>query len=227
VDAGEKTVTIKLTKVDSLGDIIWTSTTNRPVSNYDKYCIIKEGFEGSSAIQEAHIGNQIAYELLGLGYTVLYKRLTSNDDLTSSSFWAPLKDKSVFNFRYVMTGGYYNAAAMNQICALADTNRSIPLEDAETIDCSAGRGDCIALCDIDENIPGHAVSDSLTMKQAVENIGYAAKAIKSNKYSAIFGPRVTYVMSDKAVEDFGGNKTFPASFHYLACAKRAFDRYNE
>jgi phage tail sheath protein FI len=75
---------------------------------------------------------------------------------------------------------------------------------------------------------GHEINASKSMREILENIGYSAKAISSaNQYAAIFGPKVEYVMSDKAVEDFGGNKTFPASFHYLACAARTFDRYKE
>lgn len=127
-----------------------------------------------------------------------------------------------------MTGGYYTAAAMNQICQLADFNNNTTIEEADTYGNLAGRGDCIALCDIDENMSGHEVNASKSMREILENIGYSAKAISSaNQYAAIFGPKVEYVMSDKAVEDFGGNKTFPASFHYLACAARTFGRYKE
>ena len=221
-------VTIKLTKVTNLNDIIWSvDATNKPISANANFCVIKKGYEGSNAIQEPHIGNQIAYELLGLGYTVLYKKLTNNDQLNLSDFWYPLKDKSVFNFRYVMTGGYYSASAMNLICELADFRKEIALEDADTYGNPSGRGDCIALCDIDENIPGHEISANLTMRNLITNMGYAANMIQSNQYSALFGPKVTYVMDDKSVEPFGNNKTFPASFHYLACAARTFDRYNE
>jgi hypothetical protein len=34
-------------------------------------------------------------------------------------------------------------------------------------------------------------------------------------------------MDDDYVEDYNGNKQFPASFHYLACAAKAFSKYNE
>ena len=225
VDGPEtKTITVKFTKVTSLSTIVWASDS---LSDSNMFCIIKRGNEGSDGVQEPHLGNQIAYELLGLGYTVLFKRMISNDDLTNATFWEPLKDKSIFDFRYVMTGGYYNATAMNQICALAAFKNGIGLEEAETYGNLAGRGDCIALCDIDENIPGHKVTGSLSVKKLLENIGHAAGQIQSNEFSAIFGPRVIYNLSDKAVEEFGGNKTFPASFHYLACAARTFGRYNE
>ena len=42
---------------------------------------IKEEKEGSEEVTAYHMGNQIAYELLGLGYTVLYKKINNNADL--------------------------------------------------------------------------------------------------------------------------------------------------
>lgn len=233
VEANEETSkTIKLTKATSISDLSWTVNDGQLTVSTTKVCIVKAGNEGADTGLDEHIGNQIAYELLGLGYTVLYKKLDPDSDTTeqlcNSTFWEPLKDKSVFNFRYVMTGGCYEPAAMNQICELATFNNSVKLEDAETYGNLSGRGDCIALCDIDEDITGHSISASNTIQQNIENIGYAAELITSaNQYSAIFGPKVTYVMDDLYVEPFGDNKTFPASFHYLACAARTFERYNE
>jgi hypothetical protein len=134
---------------------------------------------------------------------------------------------------------------MNQICQLATFVNDTKLEDAETYGHLSGRGDCIALCDIneklgkdDQNIDRNISSD-LSIQTLIENIGYAAKVITAaDQYSAIFGPKVTYVMADDTdfeyeEEDATGakvkkiNKEFPASFHYLACARRTFDRYNE
>lgn len=230
--ATEISTTISLVKVTSAADISWNNVDGVYTDSKDLVCIIAAGNEGADAVPDKHIGNQIAYELLGLGYTVLYKKLDSsqsaNNQLSDPEFWAPLKDKSVFNFRYVMAGGCYEPAVMNQICELATFNNAIELEKAETYGSSSGRGDCIALCDIKETISEHEVSSSQTLQKNIENIGYAAKLITSaDQYSALFGPKVTYVMDDNSVKDFGYNKTFPASFHYLACAARTFERYNE
>ena len=235
-------VTLRFEKISTVSEIEWTTSNGFPTSLYANYCFITEGEEGAEAVQDSHIGNQIAYELLGLGYTVLYKKISpietvdaqgnptlisKNAVLDQAPFWEPLKDKSIFNFRYIMTGGYYSAAAMNHICALAKFNNNISLENAETYGNSAGRGDCIALCDLEENYIDHPISSSLPIKTLIENLGYAASCIQSNECSAIFGPRVIYNLSDNSVRPFGKNKTFPASFHYLACAARAFSRYNE
>ena len=232
----ETSKTIKLTKVTKVSDLSWT-TVDGQLTTTTKVCIVKAGKEGVDKSSTEHIGNQIAYELLGLGYTVLYKKLeteNASSELCDSTFWEPLKDKSVFNFRYVMTGGCYEPAAMNQICQLATFNNKVALEDAETYGNLSGRGDCIALCDIKEDLGNddegidRNISSSLGIQDLIKNIGYATNIITdANQYSAIFGPKVTYDMDNFYVQPFGGNKTFPASFHYLACAARAFERYNE
>lgn len=225
-------ITVELVEVTSSTDLEWVAVEGKPSYSSNEVCIIKHGQEGSAAVEESHMGNQIAYELLGLGYTVLYKKLdtaqSALSQLSDPTFWEPLKDKSVFNFRYVMTGGCYSAAAMDQICQLATFSNGTILEEAETYGHLSGRGDCIALCDVNENIQGYEVDDSNTIETNIRNLGYAARAItKADQFSALFAPKVTYVMDDNAVKDFGNNKTFPASFHYLACAARTFERYNE
>jgi hypothetical protein len=111
---------------------------------------------------------------------------------------------------------------MNQICQIASFDNKIELEEAQMLGDNSGRGDCIALCDIDES----NVVTRGTPQEIIESIGRAAALItKADTNSAIFGPRVTYVMPND--KDFGNNKTFPASFHYLACAAKTFERYAE
>lgn len=223
--ASKITETYTLTKINKPSEITWSTTSTE--STTSNYCIIAEGDDGVTEIQEKHVGNQMAYELLGLGYKVLFKRINPDlpidEQLNGDAFWAPLRDKSIFNFRYVTTGGWYNASAMNKICNLAKFNSDdAQVETAEILGDTNGRGDCIALCDLDES----GIASNLTIDDLVTKLGNAAKAIsQANQYAAIFGPRVTYVMADD--EDFGNNKTFPASFHYLACAARTFERYNE
>lgn len=79
----DQTITINLTKIESFNEINWTQTGGVTQSIATNYCLIQEGNEGSDAIAELHIGNQIAYELLGLGYTVLFKKLNKNMSLSS------------------------------------------------------------------------------------------------------------------------------------------------
>lgn len=47
------------------------------------YAFIESGKEGVDGKTESHYGNQIAYELLKLGYTVLFKKIDAVSDLTN------------------------------------------------------------------------------------------------------------------------------------------------
>lgn len=56
-----------------------------------------------------HYGNQMAYELLGLGYPVIYAPYDPTDKdevnaLTTEAFWEPFKDKSNYDFRFITHG---------------------------------------------------------------------------------------------------------------------------
>lgn len=54
-----------------------------------EYAFIEKGKEGNEAVDgktESHYGNQIAYELLKLGYTVLFKKIDAVSDLTKDNF---------------------------------------------------------------------------------------------------------------------------------------------
>ena len=50
-----------------------------------KYAFIEKGKEGVDGKTESHYGNQIAYELLKLGYTVLFKKINAVSDLTNDN----------------------------------------------------------------------------------------------------------------------------------------------
>ena len=60
----------------------------RPEEN-KKYAFIEKGKEGNEAVDgktESHYGNQIAYELLKLGYTVLFKKIETVSELTNDDY---------------------------------------------------------------------------------------------------------------------------------------------
>jgi hypothetical protein len=206
------------------------------------YYVIEEedkGFDGTFVEDRvSHYGNQIAYELLGLGYTVLFKammpytgsqlieaakdakkittegsiQLLNNEgtavaQINDGNFWECLKDKSTYDFRYLMTGLLTNNDLANKcILEVADHTEEILLDDASIQD---GRGDCIALIDLDS-----ATYEGKTQKDAIPAMAKES-AEWASAYAAVFAPYVTYLMSDDPVYN---NKTFPASFHYLACA---------
>ena len=223
-------ITYELEKINSSKDIEWNPETGTSLD--DMYCKIAAGNEGEDEKASAHVGNQMAYELVGLGYTVLLKKLdpaaSLAGQLNDATFWEPLKDKSVFNFRYITTGGWYSPLAMNCISDVAkfsNESQDATLERAEIFGSSNGRGDCIALCDLDEENSNYPINDALPIRTVIENMGAAAGAITGSPYTAIFAPRVIYKMAEDV--EFNNNVTFPASFHYLACAARTFSRYAE
>ena len=91
-----------------------------------------------------------------------------------------------------------------------------------------GRGDCIALIDLDRRL-----YEGCTQSEAIFNItGAAGKTVDDvpsiaagSKYAAIFAP---YVVYDTAADaDYDNNNTFPCAFHYLACASKSLTRFRE
>ena len=188
-----------------------------------KYFIFEKGNEGSDAVAAPmFMGNQIAYELLGLGYTVFYKKCNSDlSDLANETFWEALKDKTNYDFRYIMTGYLSGGAATEHI-----------------INVAKDRGDCIALLDIDSSTYKGEDARDTKIANIIENVkGYAA-----DKNCAIFLPTVVYDLNrseayktafSNAENPAPGssnknfNKRFPASFHYLTCVANASERYAE
>lgn len=177
------------------------------------YSLILAGNEGYDAYNGIS-GNQIAYELLGLGYTVLYKKYTDVSELADDTFWEPLKDKSNYDFRYILNG---------LVTANTEANKAIAKLARHTKTNQDGRGDCIALCDIDYKKYTEGVTSMTDRLYAIE--AEAQLVNTADKNTAFFANGVTYNILDDA--DFGNNKTFPASFHYLACAAKASNNFAE
>jgi hypothetical protein len=76
-----------------------------------------------------------------------------------------------------------------------------------------GRGDCIALIELDETTYKNATVNP--ENNIIEAINKMTIADSSGKYCALTVPSVTYKMTDNA--SFSNNKKFPGAFHYLAC----------
>lgn len=224
------------------------TTTYYSLTKYEKASLIKEyvdgegdpatlenvvkvlvGDEGASKDkQERHLGNKIAYELLKAGYTVFYRVLdygkTALEQLSDADFWAPLKDKATYRIRYLTTGGCYDYSVYKLMADVVNFNNKTTLADADTLlPGSSGRGDCIALFDIDESklSPSYA-----TPKELATAFGDQAKLIEANKNCAIFAPRVVYVENEDEV--YGANDiALPCSLHFLLCAAKAQENYAE
>lgn len=189
------------------------------------YYTLQEGKDAVPAkkkVTQMFMGNQIAYELLGLGYTVFYKKCNSDlSDLSNATFWEALKDKTNYDFRYIMTGYLSGSEATENIINVAKE-----------------RGDCIALLDIDSSAYKGEYTRDTKIAKIIENAnGYTA-----DKNCAIFLPTVVYDLNrskayetafsnDASLNDASSNKNFnkrfPASFHYLTCVANASERYAE
>lgn len=175
------------------------------------YYTLQEGADAVPAqkkVTQMFMGNQIAYELLGLGYTVFYKKYSALSELATPTFWEALKDKTNYDFRYIMTGYLSGSEATENIIKVAQD-----------------RGDCIALLDIDSS--AYKGEDARDTK--INNIISEANGYTADKNCAIFLPTVVYNLnrSEDYNTKFSNNNRFPASFHYLTCAANASERYAE
>ena len=190
------------------------------------YVVILVGEEGrdeNTGLIVLHYGNQLVYELLQLGYTVYYKKFESMADLIATdedgdTFWKPLEDKSLYDFRYIVPG-------------FIKENDTIKEVYSKIIRLAETRGDCFALIDI----PYDQYLDSTkTRAKIISDIKtYANK--HSSKYTALIAPVVKYTnlhdtqnFRDASSNDYlRDGSVLPGGFHYLACAAKAFNTYSE
>lgn len=195
------------------------------------YFKIKNSKVGATNTSVDHIGNQIAYELLGLGYTVYFKVLSTNspalDQLSDSKFWEPLKQKSVYRIRYLTSGGCYDSKVVEEMQKIAYVNNKAKIEDVDVYGKEVGRGDVIVLADIDESATD--IVNATTKEALLKAFGNEAAKFSGNggKFTAVFAPRVAYDFGYSEDDVYSNDQLFPASFHYLACAAYAQERYAE
>lgn len=186
---------------------------------YTLFAVLKD--EGHNDIYETHYGNQIAWELLGLGYTILYKVIKETADLSNPDWWKPLKDKSLYDFRYIISGLLGTSAAISsEMIAVAKFDPENKAFDSVN-PLTAGRGDCIALLDIEPS----AYQGKGSQEEIINSVRGKYGSIPTSKYAAVFMPTVTY--TEASMDAKYPNRTFPASFHYLACAARSSERFSE
>lgn len=90
----------------------------------------------------------------------------------------------------------------------------------DEMDPVSGRGDCVALIEVDEAKYITKVANKRPENQIVDAINAMADINADNgKYCACTVPSVVYKMT--ADERFDGNMKFPGAFHYLACFKNS------
>ena len=195
----------------------------------------------------ASYGNQMAYELLKLGYTVLYVNLglatvaadkksitgylpmeTAVKNLFAASaekpILEPLVDRANYDFRFIVTG--FIRSPKDAISGVEYKNaykNALKVAEFDEVE-ETGRGDCFVLCDIDENayLTWNDQGTALTKAdQATIISNIAADATNYiSKYAAPIAPTLCY-SNLHDIEQFNDNTKMPASFHYLACFARA------
>ena len=86
----------------------------------------------------------------------------------------------------------------------------------ESYDGLPGRGDCIALLELDEKLyVNHKLNPELAIIEAIDILGNSGINQANGKYCALTVPSVYYTMKPR--DEFNGNVKFPGAFHYLAC----------
>lgn len=230
---------LSTTEDPDLHQLIVAPVTDDGYNKDTIYYRIKKGDEGADAVEKPQNGNQIAYELIKLGYTVLFKAYTNVTELDQESFWTPLKDKANYDFRYIITGGYFSATAAAQIAKVA-AFKNKPASGDDYLDSAdkyakAGRGDCLALIDVDEEDAD--IKDQTTQAGILTGIQSYTNKITDNgadvltKECKILVPQVIFDYVNPKYASLAAQTTttttLPASFYYLACANKAFTEYNE
>lgn len=152
---------------------------------------------GSSAVTD--MGYLMAKKLLDLGMTVCYVVIDSATDLTSADFWAPFKDKGLYDLRFIISGSS-DADIAKQMIA-----------------CAAERGDAVALIDVPSTEDTVAKIEAWVASIAAVTVTRADGTVENGfKYAAAFAPHVVYK---------GDATEFPGSFNYLSCFATHISRF--
>lgn len=80
-----------------------------------------------------------------------------------------------------------------------------------------GRGDCIALIELDENLYLKASKPEVNIIDGINMLGSSIDPAGRGPYCAMTVPSVVYKIADDDNSPFDNNKVFPGAFHYLAC----------
>jgi hypothetical protein len=91
----------------------------------------KDVGEGTSKKTEYHYGNKMAYELLNMGYTVIYKVIDKISAMDNEDFWAPFYDKASYDFRFVSHGMLETNCDMVAYSTLTDRLAVIKVDASE------------------------------------------------------------------------------------------------
>ena len=127
--------------------------------------------------------------------------------------------KAIADFNYASDDCFSVADFNTANAAIVDLAKwEKQTEDYEAVP-GTGRGDCVALVEINEAMYVNDAPDRPEAKilAAAEEVS----SIFASEYCACTVPSVVYKMT--ADSEYGSNKKFPGAFHYLVCYKRMID----
>lgn len=162
-----------------------------------------QAFKNTIGLAEAganHAGNRMAYDLLNLGYQVIYKVIDNVSEMADEDFWAIFKDKASYDFRFVTHGllASETEASYNTLCdkrAAMEADLQL-LKDIET---AAG---------IDDNHETFTVSEV----KACDDI-FAEKLAKGNfgSFSSenVYAVKYSYYHTAAGLSETDGGKKDP------------------
>ena len=174
--------------------------------------------EGNTSFEREDFIQPLYTEALGLGYTgLLDSKGEGYTDFEAAkvAVAAALDTVNATMEKLTYTGlsaGHINTVNGN----IANLAKYVAV-DNPTNKTVVGRGDCIALIELDERKYTVARED-VTKPEELIILGINEMSeinAENGRYCALTVPSVTYKMSEST--DFGGNKLFPGAFHYLAC----------
>ena len=180
----------------------FTSSNSQTTINYssvDPENITTFWSEGSFVVDEVTYDNlysnvTITKTTLGTTYKIInYSTLLTT--LNNDAFYSELEDKSIYNLRFITTGGYFT---------VDDEVANSPLDTAiQTIrDVAGKRGDCVALVD---HYYGYGVNDGTKILNSAKKV----VATGYEKYCAMYSPWCKYTIANTK------DLIVPASLAYL------------
>ena len=130
-------------------------------------------------------------------------------------------NKLARNYNALSEGCFTSADFDEANKAIADLAKWIQPDPGQEYDIvpGSGRGDCVALVEINET--AYVNDTAARPEDKILTAAEKAASKMTSEYCACTVPSVVYKMTADA--EYGGNMKFPGAFHYLVCYKRMID----
>lgn len=187
----------------------------------------------------------MAKQLVAMGVKVLYEVVAKSGSknkvealtevemvtaLTDTKHWDKLKDRSLYNPRFLTTGGY------NAVRSITPAGAE-PMAQA-VIDAAAQRGDCVAIIDIPKGMPDAESINAIINGDGSQTSSPFTRNLSNGTYGAITVPWAKFALSvnlgdnvkGDIKEEVGGKEVYywalPGSFAYLLSYTNMLDTFD-